>query len=686
MSKVTNQYNDDAIQVLEGLEAVRKRPGMYIGSTDHRGLHHLAYEIVDNAVDEALSGYATKIEVTIHKDQSLTVKDNGRGMPTGKHASGIPTIQVIFTVLHAGGKFGQGGYKTSGGLHGVGASVVNALSDWLTVEVLRDGTLYKQSFKNGGEPVGTVKKEKTSRRGSGTSVTFLPSSKTFSTTNWSYETLAERLRESAFLLKGLTIVLTDERTGESDTFHYEEGIRDFIQYLNEEKDTLSPIVDFDSTVDGVETEFAFQYNDGYSETVLSFVNNVRTKDGGTHEVGMKSALTKAFNEYARKVGLLKDKDKNLEGSDVREGLTAIISLRIPEEILQFEGQTKDKLGTPAARGIVDNTISEQLGFFLTENGEIAQELIRKALKAREAREASRKAREESRNGKKGKKKETLLSGKLTPAQSKNPKKNELYLVEGDSAGGSAKQGRDRKFQAILPLRGKVINTEKASISDILKNEEINTIIYTIGAGVGSDFKIEDCNYDKIVIMTDADTDGAHIQVLLLTFFYRYMKPLIEAGKVYLALPPLYKISKGTGKKQVVEYAWTEKELEEKTKLVGKGYLLQRYKGLGEMNADQLWDTTMNPDTRTLIRVVIDDKAQAERRVSTLMGNKVEPRRKWIERHVEFGLEEDKSILESDVNAISTTASVKKEDTKPSVKKKEKTIDHVEQLSLLGEEE
>lgn len=686
MSKVTNQYNDDAIQVLEGLEAVRKRPGMYIGSTDHRGLHHLAYEIVDNAVDEALSGYATRIEVTIHKDQSLSVKDNGRGMPTGKHASGIPTIQVIFTVLHAGGKFGQGGYKTSGGLHGVGASVVNALSDWLTVEVLRDCTLYKQAFKNGGEPVGTVKKEKTNRRGSGTTVTFLPSDKTFSTTNWSYETLAERLRESAFLLKGLTIVLTDERTGESETFHYEEGIRDFIQYLNEEKDTLSPIVDFDSTVDGVETEFAFQYNDGYSETVLSFVNNVRTKDGGTHEVGMKSALTKAFNEYARKVGLLKDKDKNLEGSDVREGLTAIISLRIPEEILQFEGQTKDKLGTPAARGIVENTISEQLGFFLTENGEIAQELIRKAIKAREAREASRKAREESRNGKKGKKKETLLSGKLTPAQSKNPKKNELYLVEGDSAGGSAKQGRDRKFQAILPLRGKVINTEKASISDILKNEEINTIIYTIGAGVGSDFKIEDCNYDKIVIMTDADTDGAHIQVLLLTFFYRYMKPLIEAGKVYLALPPLYKISKGTGKKQVVEYAWTEKELEEKTKLVGKGYLLQRYKGLGEMNADQLWDTTMNPDTRTLIRVVIDDKAQAERRVSTLMGNKVEPRRKWIERHVEFGLEEDKSILESDVNAISATAIPKKEEKKQSSTNKEVVIDHVEQLSLLGEEE
>ena len=570
MSKVTNQYNDDSIQVLEGLEAVRKRPGMYIGSTDHRGLHHLAYEIVDNAVDEALSGYASKIDVTIHKDGSLSVRDNGRGMPTGKHASGIPTIQVIFTVLHAGGKFGQGGYKTSGGLHGVGASVVNALSDWLEVEVLRDGVLYTQTFKTGGEKVSSIKNEKTNRKGSGTTVRFLPSEHIFSTIVWSYETLAERLRESAFLLKGLTITLTDERTDTSDVFCYEEGIRNFIQYLNEEKDTLSPIVDFNSTIDGVETEFAFQYNDGYSETILSFVNNVRTKDGGTHEVGMKTALTKAFNEYARKVGLLKEKDKNLEGSDVREGLTAIVSLRVPEEILQFEGQTKDKLGTPAARSIVDNTIFEQLGIFLTENGEIAQELIRKALKAREAREASRKAREESRNGKKGKKKETLLSGKLTPAQGKNPKKNELYLVEGDSAGGSAKQGRDRKFQAILPLRGKVINTEKASLSDILKNEEINTIIYTIGAGVGTDFNIEDCNYDKIVIMTDADTDGAHIQVLLLTFFYRYMKPLIEAGKVYLALPPLFKISKGTGKKQVVEYAWTEKELEEKIKKLKKG--------------------------------------------------------------------------------------------------------------------
>ena len=671
MAKEKIQYNDDAIQVLEGLEAVRKRPGMYIGSTDHRGLHHLAYEIVDNAVDEALSGYATKIDVTIHKDLSITVSDNGRGMPTGMHASGIPTIQVIFTVLHAGGKFGQGGYKTSGGLHGVGASVVNALSDWLVVDVVREGQLYTQRFHTGGELDGKLTKKKTNQRGSGTSVTFLPSKHIFSTLNWSYETLAERLRESAFLLKGLTITLNDERTNEKEVFHYEEGIKDFLAYLNEEKDTLSPVVYFDSTVDGVEVEFAFQYNDGYSETILSFVNNVRTKDGGTHEVGMKSALTKAFNEYARKVGLLKEKDKNLEGSDVREGLSAVLSLRIPEELLQFEGQTKDKLGTPVARSIVDNTVNEQLGYFLVENGDVAQELLRKAIKAREAREASRKAREESRNGKKSKKKETILSGKLTPAQSRNPKKNELYLVEGDSAGGSAKQGRDRKFQAILPLRGKVINTEKASISDILKNEEINTIIYTIGAGVGADFDINECNYDKVVIMTDADTDGAHIQVLLLTFFYRYMKPLIEAGKVYLALPPLFKISKGRGKGEIVEYAWTEKELDEKIKQVGREYLLQRYKGLGEMNADQLWDTTMNPETRTLIRVVIDDKAQAERRVSTLMGNKVEPRRKWIEKHVEFRLGDEKSLLDEFDDSVSTVV---------------ETVHEAEQLSLFTIEE
>ncbi|MFS1062585.1 DNA topoisomerase IV subunit B [Enterococcus faecium] len=645
--KVNNEYNDSSIQVLEGLEAVRKRPGMYIGSTDSRGLHHLVYEIVDNAVDEALSGYGSEIDVTIHEDNSITVADSGRGMPVGMHASGIPTVEVIFTVLHAGGKFGQGGYKTSGGLHGVGASVVNALSKWLTVTIVRDGVEYQQKFKNGGKPDGTLKKIGKTKKANGTTVHFLPDDTIFSTTKFSYEILAERLRESAFLLKGVKISLSDLRGEEpvKEIFHYEEGIKEFVDYLNEEKDTLTPVVYFSGEKEGIEVEVAYQYNDGYSENVLSFVNNVRTKDGGTHEAGMKAAMTKSYNEYARKVGLLKERDKNLEGSDFREGLAAVLSIRVPENLLQFEGQTKEKLGTPVARTVVDNVISEQMGFYLQENSEMSQMLVRKAIKAREAREAARKAREESRNGKKRKKGESLLSGKLTPAQSRNPKKNELYLVEGDSAGGSAKQGRDRKFQAILPLRGKVINTEKAKMQDILKNEEINTMIYTIGAGVGPEFSIEDCNYDKVIIMTDADTDGAHIQVLLLTFFYRYMKPLIEAGKVYIALPPLYKVSKGQGKKQVIEYAWTDDELAAMIKKVGKGYMLQRYKGLGEMNAEQLWETTMDPTSRMLIRVRIDDAAQAERRVTTLMGDKVEPRRKWIENHVQFTLEEDGSILD-----------------------------------------
>ncbi|MGX7234776.1 DNA topoisomerase IV subunit B [Enterococcus italicus] len=647
MVKKSNEYNDASIQVLEGLEAVRKRPGMYIGSTDARGLHHLVYEVVDNAVDEALSGYGDEIKVIIHKDGSISVQDFGRGMPVGMHTSGIPTVEVIFTVLHAGGKFGQGGYKTSGGLHGVGASVVNALSEWLEVRIVRDGVEYRQRFVNGGHPEGTLEKIGKTKEKNGTTVRFLPDKGIFSTTKFSYDTLAERLRESAFLLRGVKISFTDLREDDKeDVFHYEEGIKEFVEYLNEEKDVLTPIIYFSGEKEMIEVEVALQYNDGFSETILSFVNNVRTKDGGTHEAGMKAALTKALNEYARKVGLLKEKDRNLEGSDFREGLSSVLSIRVPEHLLQFEGQTKEKLGTPAARTAVDNAISEQLGFYLQENNETSQLLVRKAIKAREAREAARKAREESRNGKKKKKGESLLSGKLTPAQSKNPKKNELYLVEGDSAGGSAKQGRDRKFQAILPLRGKVINTEKAKMQDILKNEEINTMIYTIGAGVGPEFSIEDCNYDKIIIMTDADTDGAHIQVLLLTFFYRYMKPLIEAGKVYIALPPLYKVSKGAGKKEVIEYAWTDEELQTVTEKVGRGYMLQRYKGLGEMNADQLWETTMDPETRTLVQVRIDDPAQAERRVTTLMGDKVEPRRKWIESHVQFSLEEDGSLLDS----------------------------------------
>ncbi|MDG4505058.1 DNA topoisomerase IV subunit B [Streptococcus suis] len=635
-----NNYNDDAIQVLEGLDAVRKRPGMYIGSTDGNGLHHMVWEIVDNAVDEALSGFGDRIDVTINKDGSLSVSDRGRGMPVGMHATGKPTVEVIFTVLHAGGKFGQGGYKTSGGLHGVGSSVVNALSSWLEVEITRDGAVYKQRFEQGGKPVTTLEKIGTAPKSkTGTKVTFMPDDTIFSTTDFKFNTIAERLKESAFLLKQVTMTLTDERTGEQEEYHYENGVQDFVSYLNEDKETLTPVLYFEGEDAGFQVQVAMQYNDGYSDNILSFVNNVRTKDGGTHETGLKLAITKAMNDYARKTNLLKEKDKNLEGSDYREGLSAVLSILVPEEHLQFEGQTKDKLGSPLARPVVDGIVSDKLTFFLLENGELASNLVRKAIKARDAREAARKARDESRNGKKNKKDKGLLSGKLTPAQSKNPAKNELYLVEGDSAGGSAKQGRDRKFQAILPLRGKVINTAKAKMADILKNEEINTMIYTIGAGVGSDFTIEDVNYDKIIIMTDADTDGAHIQTLLLTFFYRYMRPLVEAGRVYIALPPLYKMSKGKGKTEKIAYAWSDGELEDLRKDFGKGFILQRYKGLGEMNADQLWETTMNPETRTLIRVTVEDLARAERRVSVLMGDKVEPRRKWIEDNVKFTLEE-----------------------------------------------
>jgi topoisomerase-4 subunit B len=629
------KYDESSIKILEGLEAVRKRPGMYIGSTDKRGMHHLVWEIVDNSIDEVINGYGNYIKIVLNKDGSITVADNGRGVPIGMHASGKSTPEVIYTILHAGGKFTEDGYKVSGGLHGVGASVVNALSKEMTVVIYRDGKISQIDFENGGKvknPLRTIGESKKT----GTIVKFLPDQEIFKNNQFSFTTISERMQESAFLLNNLTIEVIDELDKKDEKYHYENGLISFVDYINEDKEPIHKVISFSNTKQNIEVDVAMQYTNTYNEEILSFVNNVKTSDGGSHEVGFKSGITKAFNEYAKNNNLFKTKDGLLDGSDVREGLTAVISLRIPEELLQFEGQTKGKLGTPEARSITESITYEALKFYLEENKEVALNILDKAMKSKVAREAARKAREEARNGKNKSKIEKNLSGKLAPAQSKNPKINELFLVEGDSAGGSAKGGRDRKFQAILPLRGKVINSEKANVEELLKNEEINTMIHTIGAGLGQDFDVNDSNYDKVIIMTDADVDGAHIQILLLTFFYRYMRPLIENGKLYIALPPLYKLDYGKNK----YYAYTDDDLEEIKRQNNGKYSIQRYKGLGEMNPDQLWETTMNPETRSLIRVNIKDAALAEKRVSVLMGDKVEPRKDWINENVVFTMEDD----------------------------------------------
>ena len=629
------KYDESSIKILEGLEAVRKRPGMYIGSTDKRGLHHLVWEIVDNSIDEVINGFGDYIKISLNQDGSITVSDNGRGVPIGMHESGKSTPEVIYTVLHAGGKFEEVGYKVSGGLHGVGASVVNALSKRMDVTIYRDGLISNIKFADGGkvvEPLHAIGKTNKT----GTTVTFLPDDTIFKSIQFSFTTIAERMQESAFLLSGLTILVKDEVDNKEVKYHYENGLVSFIDYMNEGKTPLHKVINFSGKKNKIEVDVAMQYTTSYNEEILSFVNNVKTSDGGTHEVGFKTGLTKVFNDYLKNNNLTKGKDFLLDGADVREGLSAVINLKIPEELLQFEGQTKGKLGTPEARNVTESIVYDNLQFFLEENKEVALTIIEKAQKSKIAREAARKAREEARNGKNKNKIEKNLSGKLAPAQSKNPQINELFLVEGDSAGGSAKGGRDRKFQAILPLRGKVLNTAKASMEEIYKNEEINTLIHTIGAGVGNSFDASESNYDKVIIMTDADVDGAHIQILLLTFFYRYMRGLIDAGKLYIALPPLYKLDYGKER----YYVYSDDELQEvKSNHTGK-YTIQRYKGLGEMNPEQLWETTMNPETRTLIRVNINDAALAEKRVNVLMGDKVEPRKEWIDENVEFTLEDD----------------------------------------------
>ena len=629
-TEVKNEYGADQIQILEGLEAVRKRPGMYIGSTSTRGLHHLVYEIVDNAVDEALAGYCTEIEVTINKDNSIKVIDNGRGIPVGiNHKAGLPAVEVVFTILHAGGKFGGGGYKVSGGLHGVGASVVNALSEWLEVTIHQNGKMYRQRYER-----GKVLKEIGETDHTGTEVVFLPDKEIFEETVFDYDTLRQRLREMAFLTKGLKIILIDRRLEEPKirSFHYEGGIKEYVSYLNKQKDALyEDVIYCEGQRNDIYVEVAMQHNSSYQEGTYSFVNNITTPEGGTHLTGFRNALTKTFNDYAKKNKILKDSDANLAGEDIREGLSAIISIKISEP--QFEGQTKQKLGNSEARGAVESVVTEQLTYFLEQNPAIAKIICEKAVVAQRARDAARKARDLTRR--KTALEGSALPGKLADCSDKDPKNCEIYIVEGDSAGGSAKTARNRATQAILPLRGKILNVEKSRLDKILVNNEIKAMITAFGTGIGDDFDISKLRYDKIVIMTDADVDGAHIATLMLTFLYRFMPELIRQGHVYLAQPPLYKVEKN----KMIRYAYDDNELNEILTEIGRdgNNKIQRYKGLGEMDAEQLWDTTMDPEKRILLRVNIGDNSEAEIDLTfnTLMGDKVEPRREFIEANAKY---------------------------------------------------
>lgn len=636
-------YTADDIVVLDGLAGVRKRPAMYIGSTNATGLHHLVWEIVDNGVDEALSGFGSLISVTIMKDGSICVSDEGRGIPTEIHkTAGIPAVQLIYSTLHSGGKFSNKVYTSSAGLHGVGASVTNALSEYVDITVYRNGEISHLRFENGGnlvqplEVIGKANKH-------GTTVRFKPDAKIFTTVDFKWETIFNHLQESAFLLKKVKFVLKDERADLSAEFYYENGLKEYVASLNQNKKPMDEIITFEDNADYIKMEIALQYcYDDYNENIFSYANNVRTRDGGTHETGFRTGITRAVNDFATEHGLLK-KNVSLEGSDIREGLTAIISLRIPEDKLEYEGQTKQKLGTPEATSVVNNFIYNEMTYYLNEHKEFTVNLIQKCLGSQNARIAARKAKEEARSAKKPRN-ELILSDKLTPAQSKDYPLNELFIVEGESAGGTARKGRNRLHQAILPLRGKPLNTDNVTMDRMLKNEEFATIINTIGSGVGQNFDISEAKYGKIIIMTDADTDGAHIQTLLLTFYYHYMKPLIDAGMVYVAIPPLYRVSKEVSHQLVYEYAWDDESLEKAKKHIGAGCKVSRYKGLGEMDANQLWETTMNPATRALLRVKIEDPLLVEKRITILMGNDASLRRKWVEENVDFNTV-DSFILE-----------------------------------------